>query len=260
MLILLSPSKGQDFDANELQQHSQPVLLKQAKTLAQQLKTFQPQKIAELMSVSENLAELNYDRFQSFKTPFKLGVAKQAALAFKGDVYTGLDAESMAPSDWDFAQKHLRILSGLYGYLRPLDLILPYRLEMKTKLTNPKGENLYQFWGNQITDLINKDLTSDDLVVNLASKEYYKAVKPKLLKAPVLNIDFKETKAGKTRIISFYAKTARGMLARAMVDHKVTEAEQIKDLSFAGYRYRDDLSKNMHWVFERPQPALKNSR
>jgi cytoplasmic iron level regulating protein YaaA (DUF328/UPF0246 family) len=257
MLILLSPSKGQDFEPNQLQQHTQPVLLKEAKTLVQQLKTLQPQQIAELMSVSENLAELNHDRYQRFKTPLKLGVAKQAALAFKGDVYTGLEAESMSDSNWDYAQKHLRILSGLYGYLRPLDLILPYRLEMKTKLSNPKGENLYQFWDTQVTELMNKELNSDDWVVNLASNEYYKAVKPKLLKSKVVNIDFKDTKAGKTRIISYYAKTARGMLARAMIDHQVSEVEQIKSLSFAGYRYRDDLSKDLHWVFERPQPAPK---
>jgi cytoplasmic iron level regulating protein YaaA (DUF328/UPF0246 family) len=257
MLILLSPSKGQDFEHHEFQQHSKPVLLKEAKTLIQELKAYQPQQIAALMSVSDNLAQLNFDRIQSFKTPFKLGVAKQAALAFKGDVYLGLNAETIEASNWDYAQKHLRILSGLYGYLKPLDLILPYRLEMKTKLTSPDGENLYQFWGNKITDLINKELKANEWVINLASNEYYKAVKPKLLKSPVLNIDFKDSKAGKTRIISFYAKTARGMLARAIIDHQVTDPEQIKSLSFAGYRYREDLSKDMHWIFERPQPAPK---
>ncbi len=262
MLILLSPSKGQDFSPNPLQTHTQPVLLKQAKVLASELKQYKPQQIAQLMSVSENIADLNHQRFQNFKTPFKLGVAKQAALAFKGDVYTGLDAETMNDKDWDYAQQHLRILSGLYGYLKPLDLILPYRLEMKTKLTNPVGENLYQFWGNEVTDLINNDLSSDgkiaeNVVINLASNEYYKAVKPKLLNAPVLNIDFKDTKEGKTRIISFYAKTARGMMARTMIDQKISDVEQIKDLSFAGYRYREDLSKASNWVFERPQPAPK---
>ncbi len=255
MLILISPSKGQNFEPHELQQHSQPVLLKDAKSLAQELKGYSPSSIAQLMSVSENLANLNHDRFQTFKTPFKLGVAKQAALAFKGDVYTGLDAESMQQSNWDYAQKHLRILSGLYGYLKPMDLILPYRLEMKTKLPTSKGENLYQFWGNKVTDLINKE--SDNVVVNLASNEYYKAVKSKLLDAPVLNIDFKDTKEGKTRIIAFYAKVARGMLAREIINHEVNDVEQIKSLSFAGYQYREDLSKDLNWVFERPQPAPK---
>lgn len=258
MLILLSPSKGQDFEPNDVNEFTQPVLLKQAETLAQELKSYQPTQISELMSVSENLAELNYERFQKFKTPFKLGVAKQAALAFKGDVYTGLDAETLDQSGWEYAQKHLRILSGLYGYLRPLDLIMPYRLEMKTKLSNPNGENLYEFWGSQLTELINEELAADDCVVNLASNEYYKAVKPKLLNAPVLNIDFKDSKEGKTRIISFYAKTARGQLARAMIDQGVTDVEQIKELSFAGYCYREDLSKPMNWVFERPQPAPKS--
>lgn len=257
MLILLSPSKGQDFEPNELQQHSQPVLLKQAKTLAKELKAYKPQQIAELMSVSENLAQLNYDRFQAFKTPLKLGVAKQAALAFKGDVYTGLDAETMQSKDWDYAQKHLRILSGLYGYLKPLDLILPYRLEMKTKLSNPEGENLYQYWGHKLTDLINGELKSNDVLVNLASNEYYKAIKPKLLNSKVLNIDFKDTKAGKTRIISFYAKTARGQLAREIINHQITEPQEIKKLSFVGYKYRKDLSSELKWVFERPQPAPK---
>ncbi len=262
MLILLSPSKGQDFDHHPLQQHSQPVLIKEASSLAKELKSYQPQQISELMSISENLSQLNYDRFQAFKTPLKLGVAKQAALAFKGDVYTGLDAQSMQEKQWEYAQKNLRILSGLYGYLKPLDLILPYRLEMKTKLPTAVGENLYQFWGDKVTHLINDELgsgtmESNNVVVNLASKEYYKAVKPKLLNSPVLNIDFKETKNGKTRVIAFYAKVARGMLARTMIDHQVTNIEQIKKLSFAGYSYREDLSKDLNWVFERPQPAPK---
>lgn len=255
MLILLSPSKGQDFEQHPFQEYSEPVLLKESEVLANELKSFKPQQIAQLMSVSENIAQLNYDRFQQFKTPFKLGVAKQAALAFKGDVYAGLDAQNLSPTSLKFAQKHLRILSGLYGYLKPLDLIMPYRLEMKTKLTNPVGENLYQYWGDQITDHINDELDKMDFIVNLASNEYYKAVKPKLLNSPVLNIDFKDTKEGKTRIISFYAKKARGMMARAIIENKITEMNQIKSLSFEGYEYKDDLSSEMKWVFERPQPA-----
>ncbi len=258
MLILLSPSKGQDFEQHPLQQHSQPVLLKESQTLAKELKKLKPQKISELMSVSEKIADLNYERFQSFKTPFKLGVAKQAALAFKGDVYAGLEAPDFSAENWSFAQKNLRILSGLYGYLRPMDLILPYRLEMKTRLKNSRGENLYQFWGNELTDLMNKELKENDFVVNLASNEYYKVVKPKLLKSPVLNIDFKDTKGGKTRIISFYAKKARGMMARAIIENKVEKMEDIKALSFDGYQYRGDLSSELKWVFERPQPAAKS--
>lgn len=257
MLILLSPSKGQDFDQNPLQEHTQPVLLSESEVLAKQLKKYKPNKIAELMSVSENIAELNYERYQSFKTPFKLGVAKQAALAFKGDVYSGLEAPEFNADQWQYAQQHLRILSGLYGYLRPLDLIMPYRLEMKTKLNNPKGENLYQFWGDDLTDLINKELSEDDYVVNLASNEYFKAVKAKKLNAQVLNIDFKDTKNGKTRIISFYAKKARGMMARAIIENGIEKMADIKNLSFDGYRYREDLSSELKWVYERPQPAPK---
>ncbi|MCX7554080.1 peroxide stress protein YaaA [Marinicella sp. S1101] len=257
MLILLSPSKGQDFDQHPLQEYTQPVLLDESEVLAKQLKKYKPNKIAELMSVSENIAELNYERFQSFKTPFKLGVAKQAALAFKGDVYSGLEASEFNADQWQYAQQHLRILSGLYGYLRPLDLIMPYRLEMKTKLNNPKGENLYQFWGDDLTVLINNELSEDDYVVNLASNEYFKAVKAKKLKAPVLNIDFKDSKNGKTRIISFYAKKARGMMAKAIIKNGIEKMADIKDLSFDGYRYREDLSSELKWVYERPQPAPK---
>ncbi|MGJ8664377.1 MAG: peroxide stress protein YaaA [Marinicella sp.] len=260
MIVLLSPSKGQDFNPNPLQEFSKPLLLRQAKVLAKELKSLKPTQITQLMSVSEKLAELNYDRFQSFKTPFKLGVAKQAALAFKGDVYLGLDAESLQKSDWEYAQNHLRILSGLYGYLKPLDLILPYRLEMKTKLSNPEGENLYQFWDSKITQTMNKELKKDQWVINLASNEYFKAVKPKLLKAPVLNIDFKDTKDGKTRVISFYAKKARGMMAREIIKNNIAHKDQIKQLMFDGYTYKADLSKENHWIFERPQPPAIGSK
>lgn len=255
MLILLSPSKGQDFEHHPYQTHTKPTFLKESKVLVNELRSFKPTEIAQLMSVSENIAELNYERFQNYKTPFKLGVAKQAALAFKGDVYAGLDAPSMSESDLQFAQNHLRILSGLYGYLRPLDLIMPYRLEMKTRLSNPHGDNLYQYWGDQITKKINNETRKDDFIVNLASNEYYKSVQPKLLKANVLNIDFKDTKDGKTRIISFYAKKARGMMARAIIENQVKEMNEIKTICFDGYRYRDDLSSDLKWVYERPQPA-----
>lgn len=258
MIILLSPSKGQNFDPNPYQQHSQPVLLEESQVLVNELQNYQPQQIAQLMSVSDNLAELNYERFQAFKTPFKLGPAKQAALAFKGDVYAGLDADSLSDQELQRAQQHIRILSGLYGYLKPLDLIMPYRLEMKTRLTNPQGENLYQYWDMKITDLINQELHGDDFVVNLASNEYYKAVKPKQLNSPVVNIGFKDSKDGKTRMISFYAKKARGQMAREIIKHGVTKLNDIKDLQFDGYRYREDLSASNNWIFERPQPAPKS--
>ncbi|WP_223788667.1 peroxide stress protein YaaA [Marinicella meishanensis] len=258
MILLLSPSKGQDFTAHEYAEHSQPAMLRDAKILVKELKTFGPQQIAQLMSVSESLAELNHGRFQRFKTPLRLGVAKQAALAFKGDVYNGLDADSMGADEWQYAQNHLRILSGLYGYLRPQDLILPYRLEMKTRLANERGDNLYQFWGDKITQKINQEVKSGDVVVNLASNEYFKAVQPKALKGEVLTIDFKDTKAGKTRSISFFAKQARGMMARAIINHQIKEVDQIKSLEVDGYRYHEGLSTPKKWIFERQQPPPKN--
>lgn len=259
MIVLLSPSKGQDFDQHPYAKHSQPALLAKSNQLVKILKTKKPAEIQQLMSVSEKLAELNYHRFQCFKTPFELGTAKQAVLAFKGDVYAGLEAENMSDEAFDFAQRHLRILSGLYGYLRPLDLILPYRLEMKTKLANDQGENLYQFWDEQITDLLNEDLHDEnDFVVNLASNEYFKAIKKKLVKANILTLHFKDSKAGKTRVIGFFAKKARGMMARALIENKISEPEQIKSIEFDGYQYNEALSNKNDWVFERPQPAPKS--
>ena len=258
MIILLSPSKGQDFDPHPLSDHSQPQLLKQSTELVSGLKKLKPQQIASLMSVSESLAELNHQRFQDFAVPFQLGPAKQAALAFKGDVYAGLDAETLTADDWQFAQQHLRILSGLYGYLRPLDLIMPYRLEMKTRFANKQGENLYQFWDDQITDLLLADLADDDFVVNLASNEYFKSVKKKAVSQRIITLHFKDTKEGKTRVIGFFAKKARGMMARALVQQQISEAEAIKQLVVDGYRYDESLSKGNDWVFERQQPPPVN--
>ncbi len=258
MIILLSPSKGQDFDPHPYEQHSQPVFLSQSKQLVKKLKTMKPTQLQQLMSISENLAELNYQRYQDFKTPFKLGLAKQAALAFKGDVYAGLEAEHLSETDLEFAQQHLRILSGLYGYLKPLDLIMPYRLEMKTRLANDKGENLYQFWDTQITDLLNKDLDADDFVVNLASNEYFKAIKKPKLKSPIVTLHFKDTKAGKTRVIGFFAKRARGMMAKALIQNRINKADDIKSLVIDGYQYNETLSKGNDWVFEREQPNPKS--
>ena len=258
MIILLSPSKGQDFNPEPFEKFSQPALLADSAKLVKQLKKFKPSGIQQLMSVSENLAELNYQRYQSFSLPFSLGTAKQAALAFKGDVYTGLEANTLTSEDLDFAQDHLRILSGLYGYLKPLDLILPYRLEMKTKLVNPSGENLYQFWDMKITDLINDELKHDGgFVVNLASNEYFKSVKKAKIKQQVLTINFKDTKQGKTRVIGFYAKKARGMMARALIQNRVTQISEIKQIVIDGYRFNESMSKAHDWVFERVQPQAK---
>lgn len=258
MIILLSPSKGQDFDPHPMSEHSEPQLLEQASELVSGLKKLKPKQIAALMSVSESLSELNHQRFQDFRVPFVHGQAKQAALAFKGDVYTGLDAETLTAEDWRYAQQHLRILSGLYGYLRPLDLIMPYRLEMKTRFNNKRGENLYQFWDHQITDLLLEDLADDDFVVNLASNEYFKSIKKKALTQPIITLHFKDTKEGKTRVIGFFAKKARGMMARALVQQQISRAEDIKSLVVDGYRFDESLSKGNDWVFERQQPPPVN--
>lgn len=257
MLVTLSPSKGQDFDIPMPDaDYSVPTQLDQSQILIDELRHYAPPQIEAMMSISENLASLNFERFQQFHTPFNPENARPALFAFKGDVYSGIDSASFSKEDLDYAQDHLRILSGLYGALRPMDLIQPYRLEMKTKLKNPRGANLYEFWGEQITETLNKVLSEQQqsVLVNLASNEYYKSVKPKLINGRILNIDFKETKDGKTRIIAFYAKKARGMMADFIIRNRIETPEGIQDFNTAGYRYSPTLSTSDKWVFERPQP------
>jgi hypothetical protein len=257
MLVTLSPSKGQNFDFSMPEaDYSVPAQLDQSQILIDELRDYAPPQIESLMSISENLANLNFERFQQFHTPFNPDNAKPALFAFKGDVYSGIDSASFTKDDLSYAQDHLRILSGLYGALRPMDLIQPYRLEMKTKLKNPRGANLYEFWGDQITDSLNAVLAEQEeaVLVNLASNEYYKSVKAKQIKGRILNIDFKETKAGKTRIIAFYAKKARGMMADFIIRNRIESPEGIKDFDTAGYQYSAALSSKDKWVFERPQP------
>lgn len=234
MIITLSPSKGQDFETpGATKKHSTPVALKDSQLLIKELKKIKPAGIRKLMDVSENIASLNVDRYKTFKTPFTMKNSKQAIFAFKGDVYGGIDIESFTADDLAYAQKHLRILSGLYGCLRPLDLIQPYRLEMKTKLANPRGENLYQFWGESITENLNRELVrqKEPVLVNLASNEYFKSVKPKLLEGELLNINFKETKNGKTRVVAIFAKRARGMMTDFIVRNRIESPSGIKKFS-----------------------------
>ncbi len=257
MIILLSPSKGQNFEQTSVTEHSQPQLLDQGKQLMTALKPMNQANIKKMMAISDQLAELNYQRFQEFTTPFKLGQAKQAVLAFQGDVYSGLKAETFSTADFKFAQKHLRILSGLYGYLRPLDLIMPYRLEMKTKLSTKHAKDLYSFWGTTLTDCLNQELMSDDVVINLASNEYYKAIQPKSLKAPVINIQFKDNKEGEIRVIAIYAKIARGAMAHAIIQNRITQAASIKNLIIDNYRFQEKLSDELNWTFTRKQPPPK---
>ena len=257
MLITLSPSKGQDFETPPpVKKHSKPVNLKDSELLIKQLKKYKVADIQSLMDVSENIAQLNVQRYKSFTTPFTTKNAKQAIFAFKGDVYSGIDVEHFDEDDLAFAQEHVRILSGLYGYLRPLDLIQPYRLEMKTRLANPRGDNLYQFWGDRITDLLNKDLKKqqEPVLVNLASNEYFKSVKPKKLEGELLNINFKETKNGKTRVVAIFAKRARGMMTDYIVRNRIEHPKDIKKFRMEGYRFSKELSDDKQWTFERPQP------
>ncbi len=208
------------------------------------------------MTISENIANLNVARNKTFNTPFTIKNAKQAIFAFKGDVYSGLAVDEFTEDDYAYAQDHLRILSGLYGCLRPMDLIQPYRLEMKTRLKNDRGENLYQFWDDRITKSLNKELKKqqEPVLVNLASNEYFKSVKAKLLEGRLLNINFKETKAGKTRVVAIFAKRARGLMADYIIRHRVEKPEEIKQFKLGGYKFNKALSDDKQWTFERPQP------
>ncbi len=257
MLITLSPSKGQDFEEESLsKKYSKPADLKDSELLIKELKKINSKKLQEMMTISENIANLNVDRFKSFSTPFTTKNAKQAIFAFKGDVYGGFELESFNEDDYAYAQDHLRILSGLYGCLRPMDLIQPYRLEMKTKLKNDRGDNLYQFWDDRITKSINKELKKqkEAVLINLASNEYFKSVKPKLLEGRLLNITFKETKAGKTRVVAIFAKRARGMMADYIIRNRIEKVEDLKKFKLGGYKFDKDLSDDKQWTFERPQP------
>ncbi len=217
------------------------------------MREFSARDIAELMHVSSKIAELNFDRFEAWNKNFTEKNAKQPVLAFKGDVYTGLDAESFSAKDFKFAQSHLRILSGLYGLLRPLDLMQPYRLEMGSKLSNERGKNLYEFWGNTLTDGLNTQLKKikSEYLINLASNEYFKAVKPKQINGEVITPAFKEYKNGDYKMIGFYAKKARGMLSRYIIQNQLSDIEDIKSFDVEGYKFNKSLSKGNNWVFTR---------
>ncbi|HDK37649.1 MAG TPA: peroxide stress protein YaaA [Thiolapillus brandeum] len=257
MLITLSPSKGQDFATPVSVQHvTQPQMLEDSLTLIKELRKYKADQIQKLMSVSENIAKLNVARYEDFTTPFTQANAHPALFAFKGDVYRGIPVEEYSQEDLDFAQKHLRMLSGLYGCLRPLDLIQPYRLEMKTRLKNPKGDNLYQYWGERLTQCLNAELKNhrEPTLINLASNEYFKAVKPRLLEGRLLNIAFKEEKNGKARIIAVFAKRARGMMADYIISNRLEASEAIKNFDREGYHYSAQDSDEKQWVFVRPQP------
>lgn len=257
MIITLSPSKGQDFDTPTPSKiFTLPEQLEDSQLLINEAKKLDMESISELMAVSENISNLNVQRFQDWKLPFNESNAKAALFAFKGDVYSGIEKDKYDDGDLTYAQDHLRILSGLYGALRPMDLIQPYRLEMKTRLENPRGENLYQFWGESITDKLNELMQQQDekTLVNLASNEYYKSVKPKLINGKILNVSFKEEKDGKSRILAVYAKKARGMMTDFILRNRIEKAEDIKDFGTADYKFSKSESDENTWVFSRPQP------
>jgi len=256
MLLVVSPAKKLDFESPLATKYfSQPTMLEHSQLLINDCVKLSPDQIATLMKLSDKLAGLNAARFGEWSTPFNQDNARQAILSFNGDVYTGLDAQTFSEADFDFAQKHFRILSGLYGLLKPLDLMQAYRLEMGCKLANSRGENLYQFWGEIITNELNKALSEqgDEVLINLASTEYFKSVKKKSLNATIITPVFKDWKNGQYKIISFFAKKARGLMARYIIQNKLTLVEQLKEFDLAGYQYSESLSKGNDWVFTRKE-------
>lgn len=255
MLFILSPAKTLDFEVENWGPAESPALLEQSKELVGQLRDYSAKDLQSLMGISAELADLNYERYQSFETPFKPSNAKPAILAFQGDVYKGMEAESFSEKERSYAREHIRILSGLYGILRPFDLMQPYRLEMGTKLENEKGKNLYEFWGDRITQELNKALAQLDekIIINVASKEYFKAVKPKALDGKVVEVQFKEWRPEKEkyRVIAFYAKKARGAICRYAAKHQVHTVEELKGFDYDNYAYNESLSKKNTLVFTR---------
>jgi len=254
MLMVISPAKTLDYESPlATQRFTQPALLEKSHLLIDVARDLSPAQISSLMGISDKLAHLNADRFNQWQPPFSLENARQAILAFKGDVYTGLQAETFSDDDFDFAQQHLRMLSGLYGLLRPLDLMQPYRLEMGIKLANPAGKDLYGFWGDLLTEKLNEAIAEqgDDVLINLASDEYFKAIKPKKLNAELIKPVFLDEKNGKFKVISFYAKKARGLMSRYVIQNRLTNPAQLKKFDVDGYFFDTAESKDNELVFKR---------
>lgn len=272
MLTLLSPAKTLDYESPLLTDTATvPDFLDDSAELIEVLRRYSPQEISGLMGLSAKLADLNVARYSSWQLPFNADNARQALLAFKGDVYTGLQVEDFSQDDLDFAQQHVRILSGLYGLLRPLDWMQPYRLEMGTRLVNPRGKDLYAFWEGRITAAINAALETtlhanttlagqgSACIVNLASNEYFKSVQPKGLNAQLITPVFKDEKNGQYKIISFYAKKARGLMTRFMVKNRIDQAADLKAFDLAGYQYSPADSKGNTWVFKRAEKDIQDA-
>ncbi|MBL8394649.1 MAG: peroxide stress protein YaaA [Candidatus Accumulibacter sp.] len=254
MILVLSPAKSLDYRTPPtLAEHAQPLFLEQSQLLIDVLRQLSPAQIGSLMKISDQLAVLNATRYAEWVRPFTPQNAKQAVLAFNGDVYDGLGASALSPADLSFAQIHLRILSGLYGLLRPLDLMQPYRLEMGTRLLNPRGRDLYAFWGGRITEALNGSLREAGaaVLINLASEEYFKAVWPKQLCVPVVQPVFEDWSGGRFRVVSFYAKRARGLMARFAIVNRLVGAAGLKEFAVDGYAYDEGPSNDHVWIFRR---------
>ena len=254
MLILISPAKTLDYQSElTTKRFTQPALLEHSQQLIREARKLSAPQIKALMGISDKLADLNATRFHDWHPDFTPDNARQAILAFKGDVYTGLQAETFSEADFDFAQQHLRMLSGLYGVLRPLDLMQPYRLEMGIRLENPRGKDLYQFWGDEITNTLNAALEAqgDDVVINLASDEYFRSVKPKALAGRIIKPVFLDEKNGKFKVISFYAKKARGLMSRYIIENRLSKPEQLTGFDSEGYFFDAENSSAEELVFKR---------
>lgn len=252
MLIVLSPAKRLSMDGHDaVPATSQPRFMEEAEELINVLRNYDPSELASLMNVSNEIAELNHERFARWSKDLDEADTAPALLAFQGDVYRELAANKMGREDLAFAQDHLRILSGLYGVLRPLDLMQPYRLEMSTKLENPTGKDLYAFWGNKITDALAADMKEqgEEVLLDLASKEYFKAVQPDRLGGKLIRPVFKENKGGKYKVVAINAKRARGMMTRYVIEERITRPADLKGFDRGGYLYNDELSDEVEWVF-----------
>ncbi len=259
MLLVISPAKTLDYTtAPTTEKFTRPDFLDHSQQLIDVLRHKTPAEIGSLMDISDQLAVLNVGRYQQWHPGFDPANAKQALLAFMGDVYAGMDAASFNAGELDYAQRHLRILSGLYGVLRPLDLMQPYRLEMGTRLANPRGKDLYGFWGDIITDALNAELAQRErpLLLNLASEEYFKAVRPKRLAAPQIDCVFQDRRgAGPYKIVSFYAKRARGLMARFVIRNRIDQPDGLRDFDLDGYRFEPAASEGQRLVFRRTLQA-----
>jgi cytoplasmic iron level regulating protein YaaA (DUF328/UPF0246 family) len=254
MLAIISPAKTLDFESPLVtDKFTLPDFAKESQELIKTLRNYDPAAISNLMGISDKLAALNHERYQQWHIGADADTARPAILAFKGDVYMGLDAPSMQARDFTWAQIHLRVLSGLHGLLKPLDRIQPYRLEMGTRLSTSKGANLYEFWDNKVTDAVNQGLAEQQhkVLINLASNEYYKSINPDKIDGRIVTINFKEWRREAYRFVSFSAKKARGLMSRYMIDQRITTPNKLKDFDWEGYGFNQDLSSDDEWIFTR---------